>query len=641
MRYADIFIEMKNILVKAKIHLALTTGILVGSNSAVAYDKDTHYYVMSMILADLDRTGSPMVEKKLLAAMANQYTDDNPNTLPSLNPIKAQQRRNWHFPAKMDWGLIVNTYGVTKRNSEFAKHNVNKGLETNDPYALGMSLHTYMDSFAHEGYEAYFGHATAGHNPDRVHLDINKFRETVWMTYSIVRKWYENNGLQVNTSPISMDKYMEWAQFVPAAYSCTFCSYDDEIEQRSDYWYGLATQSFPEISLPKYAITEQCFIDKFEAAAKNHNTPVRSEDAWGIEWYTGSFDNLFKATSFLSEDLVNAAAANCPTVTDPSDPFDGLNRKQAAALALDSPDSVYNGLPAILSTRAGINALFKAANQRENGWETLYLASSSAHNRGINWSRFKSQIRVNLSASKLERQLFGIGTLSILNDTAPSTCKKINRLYSKIDSSALTERQVSFLVNTISPSPAYISECATESLPLLQALLNDVRVSGLAAARLYQITSAEGTSTAGVSASSLSSHQANASDAIRLQSRDVLNTVNPARQPQVLAQAAVASMNSEIEYWSARALQDFSDAQRGTEDDQVALVELERRLQGALNAKNLSLASGIASSIGTFTANDHPSDALISLLTLAVSNPEYQSINMELEYALHQLAATN
>lgn len=150
--------------------------------ASLAYDRDIHYTVTAMILADLDRTNSPMVEKKLLAAIANQYTDYNSNTLPSLNPTQAQQRRNWHFPAKMDDGLLVNTYGVTKRNSEFAKHNVNKGLEANDPYALGMSLHTYLDSFSHEGYEAYFGHAVDGHNPDRVHLDVDKFREAVWMT---------------------------------------------------------------------------------------------------------------------------------------------------------------------------------------------------------------------------------------------------------------------------------------------------------------------------------------------------------------------------------------------------------------------------------------------------------------------------
>lgn len=634
-----VIVEKFDMKMKNKLLFAAICGAM-GYSSAQAYDMDVHYYVTAMILADLDRTGSPMVEKKLLAAMANQYTDDNPNTLPSLNPVKAQQRRNWHFPAKMDNGLIVNSYGVTKRNSEFAKHNVNKGLESNDPYRLGMSLHTYLDSFAHEGYEAYFGHATAGHNPDRVHLDINKFREAVWMTYSIIKTWYENNGIQVNASPISMDKYLEWAKFVPPAYSCTFCSYNDEIDQRSAYWHSVVNKDFPEITLPKYAVTEQCFVDKFETAAQSHQTPVRSEDAWAIEWYSSRFDNLFKTSAYLSQDLANATAANCPTVSDPVDPFHGLNRKQAALLVLENPDTVANGLPAILDNRKGISALFKVANQRPNGWEELYLLSSSAHNRGVNWSQFKGQIRSQLSANKLEKRLFAAGTLSVINDTSASTCQKIKKLYAKVDSAALTERQVGFLVSTISASPGYISECATESLPLLKALLGDVRVSALAAARLYQITAAE-TPGAAVTAASVSGAPAAMANEIRLQSRDALNSGRPGVQSRVLSQAARASMEAEIEYWSARALQDFSDAQQGTQDDQFTLAELEGRLQNALNDKNLTLASGIASALGTFSAADQPSDSLISLLTLAVADVEYTGIRSELEYALHQLAERN
>ncbi len=621
--------------------LVSATCIAIEPSRTLAYDRDVHYYVIAMILADLDRTGSPMVEKKLLAAMSNQYVDDNPNTLPSLNPTKAQQRRNWHFPAKMDEGWLVNSYGVTRRNSEFAKHNVNKGLEANDPYALGMALHTYLDSFAHEGYEAYFGHAVAGHNPDRVHLDINKFREAVWMTYSIIKQWYINNGIQVNPSTISIDKYLGWARFVPPAYTCTLCSYNDEINQRSDYWFSLVNLNFPEIILPKYAITEQCYIDNFEAVASKYQTPVRSEDAWAIEWYTANLDNIFKTTAYLTDDLVKASAENCPTPADPSSPFHGLNRKQAAALALDEPDTLYDGLPAVLDTRAGISALFKAANQREKGWEILYMSASSAHNRGVDWSRFKGQIRSNLTASKLERRLFAAGTLSILNDTAASTCKKINKIYAKVDPAGLTGGQISFLVNTISTSPTYIAQCATESLPLLKTLLNDVRVSGLAAARLYQIAAAEEISAGTVSTVSLSSSQGNAATGIRLQSREALNSTHPAGQSRVLSQAAKTSMDSEIEYWSARALQDFNDTQKGTEDDQNTLAELERRLQAALGGKNLSLASGIASAIGTFASADQPSDSLLSLLTLAAANPEYKEIASELEYALYQLGQSN
>ena len=299
-----------------KLKVTKKTGLLslavfaIASTPAFAFDKDAHYYVMAMILADLDRTGSPMVEKKILAAMSNQYVDDNPNTLPSLDPTKAQQRRNWHFPAKMDNGLLVNSYGVTRRNSEFVKHNVNKGLELNNPYALGMALHSYMDSFAHEGYEAYFGHAAAGHNPDRVHLDTNKFREAVWMTYSIIKQWYVNNGIQVNPSPIAMDKYLEWAKFVPPAYSCNLCSYNDEIEQRANYWFSLVNQNFPEISLPKYAVTEQCAIDKFEAVAKDYKTPVRSEDAWAIEWHAGNFDNILNPCTTIHDPRARASLPN-------------------------------------------------------------------------------------------------------------------------------------------------------------------------------------------------------------------------------------------------------------------------------------------------------------------------------------------
>jgi hypothetical protein len=154
---------------------------LMNSMPANAYDRDVHYYVTAMILADLTRNTKLSSDQKTVIQM-NQYVDDNNNTLPSfsLTDEATEIRRKYHFPASRESGFLGmgRKYGDTARNSAFAKYHISEALP-DDPVRLGMALHTYMDSFAHESYGAGIGHAAAGHDPDRPYLDTDKFRQMV------------------------------------------------------------------------------------------------------------------------------------------------------------------------------------------------------------------------------------------------------------------------------------------------------------------------------------------------------------------------------------------------------------------------------------------------------------------------------
>jgi hypothetical protein len=246
---------------KAKLlsFFVIVTGvILVQGLNAHAYDKDIHYYLTYYIAQRVGFTD----EQAYQLAASDQYVDEHPDTLPTGWPTQAgaEQRRLYHFP-KWD-----STYSPdTLRNSFFGRFDVLSALNdsaSSDPvvrsrswFRMGLSLHVFQDTYAHEGYGYSIGHAAAGHDPDRPYLDalnINKSLEvaaaTYWWLVDFYRAVYQEDppggnlwpSIQQFIEPLIMTQYDWW----------DYTWYDDEIEARCNFWFsalqkaGFGNQAF-------------------------------------------------------------------------------------------------------------------------------------------------------------------------------------------------------------------------------------------------------------------------------------------------------------------------------------------------------------------------------------------------------------
>ncbi len=156
------------------IGICLIFGIFT---SVQAYDDDMHYYLVYWMSKEIGFTDDHCA----LLALSNVETDINWNSSPMRDGDMMSQsadraRRYWHFPgaAKKIKGKYL--YAPASQNNYYGLYNIVqaqsgrgkiKARQKVNPYYMGMSLHAYMDTYAHEGFESLLGHAVAGHDPDR------------------------------------------------------------------------------------------------------------------------------------------------------------------------------------------------------------------------------------------------------------------------------------------------------------------------------------------------------------------------------------------------------------------------------------------------------------------------------------------
>jgi RHS repeat-associated protein len=95
-------------------------------------------------------------ERAMAIGGATQWVDDDPRTNPVAlrNLLDEEMRANYHFTSETRradmWGTFERTGSIT---------------------ALGEYMHALQDSFAHQGFEARYGHAKAGKAPDKTTND--------------------------------------------------------------------------------------------------------------------------------------------------------------------------------------------------------------------------------------------------------------------------------------------------------------------------------------------------------------------------------------------------------------------------------------------------------------------------------------
>jgi RHS repeat-associated protein len=116
------------------------------------YDRDVH---MSLTWALGEAAGYGSAQA-FGVAVADQGVDDNPATSAAYGGTERQRQANadWHFPS-------------AQRLTDLATETAGALTET----SLGQYMHVFQDSFSHAGFtNMTWGHASAGHDPDKTWL---------------------------------------------------------------------------------------------------------------------------------------------------------------------------------------------------------------------------------------------------------------------------------------------------------------------------------------------------------------------------------------------------------------------------------------------------------------------------------------
>lgn len=117
------------------------------------------------------RTGLKPCAANIVAG-ANQDVDDNPQT----DPWSRRKRELWHFP-------------TVARINEVR----NMALQTCDLSNLGRALHVIQDSYSHEGYPAWRGHAPLT-SPDDPNSDLVRYNNMLNATRNLLNEFKNKCG---------------------------------------------------------------------------------------------------------------------------------------------------------------------------------------------------------------------------------------------------------------------------------------------------------------------------------------------------------------------------------------------------------------------------------------------------------------
>lgn len=161
------------------------------------YDRDFHYYVIYLLLRAKCATRA---EANTIAGFS-QYVDDSGATEPMWNSKSV--RAQWHFPGSGPNAATQRDNVVARSAVQAAAADFTAG-KTDAAIRLGAYLHTYADSYAHEGFTAWHntdinrrtgswrpntGHADAdlgGHEPDLNYLHVDRTLATAKAIFELL-----------------------------------------------------------------------------------------------------------------------------------------------------------------------------------------------------------------------------------------------------------------------------------------------------------------------------------------------------------------------------------------------------------------------------------------------------------------------
>ncbi|MDD2770180.1 MAG: hypothetical protein PHT19_15750, partial [Methylococcus sp.] len=217
-----------------------------------------------------------------------------------------------------------------------------------------------------------------------------------------------------------------------------------------------------------------------------------------------------------------------------------------------------------------------------------------------------------------------------------SICQRIDAFYAGLDVDRMSPQKRALVFQTMSVNSEHIASCAPHSLTVLGRLLDHKDTAAGVAAALY-LVGADEDREAEVS----DFQRVNAMRSVRQTALTELRTGSQAlKSANGMPSGTVKAIESELGFWQARSYEDADDAVLASASDQASLGQLTALLKKARETGDGALASAAASALGTYEPADQPPQAAIEELGLAIADPNFKDVRVELGYALERLTGT-
>jgi RHS repeat-associated protein len=246
------------------------------------YGKDFHFYAVYYLAR---AAGFAPADARLLA-WSSQYVDDYEHTRPDrpgfarlggfhfLSPVRFVPPGPDECTSAPDaalgcWAGRTLVQEPVRRENEIALKNLNRAAQSGSLVALGIALHSWADTFAHEGFTGRMdyrnarpgfagapddkwytrivgeasltGHGPAGHWPDWPYMDVEKATSAAESIYRILVSFRNRIGYTKCSWFICA---MDWSEIEPRVRS--LFEYEGTEDERSGNWKLAIWQDFYE-----------------------------------------------------------------------------------------------------------------------------------------------------------------------------------------------------------------------------------------------------------------------------------------------------------------------------------------------------------------------------------------------------------
>lgn len=183
---------MSSFIQKLKYRVAPFLLVVAFAVPSAAYDMDTHFYLTYMMArwAGISHTVAAQM------AAGAQWIDVSKLTSPMFPTLffGSRMRRLYHFPAqakRVDGSAAhgigkLSFFGEAQPNHPIASLLLAEGMRKGNFTMASAGLHVLQDSFGHAGFNFVFGHAEAGHNPDRFFFEPKKYKIMIERVFDAV-----------------------------------------------------------------------------------------------------------------------------------------------------------------------------------------------------------------------------------------------------------------------------------------------------------------------------------------------------------------------------------------------------------------------------------------------------------------------
>jgi len=605
-------------------------GALPVCQRAVAYDTDGHFYAIYLIARD---SGFTAPEATQLATLG-EYVDWDSRTEPT-KVDGYNQRRLFHFNCSSDMPAKM-----TRQNSPYAKHNINEALKNNDIVWLGIALHTYLDSYGHEGFGPLVGHLDCIpwiHWPDEPFANPAKFQKMTDVVYSILKQYRTNNNLAIPRRQLTSNDYYAYATFTPDYWWVYQVPgyVENNLQPRIDRWVENTGITFTN-EHPVYVPLSGKFLTNFFYRITNKwRVPLTQPECNSSEWAKWTVTNSAPALSAASSPAVvdaknDAAAKNEKLVRQ----ILKLPVKQAARLLVISapPVEVITNamIRAKLVNTEGFGALLDSAEICKN---TVSLSTILSL---CDWSStdYVGQWEAHLDSKDFKTRMFcaglfaGLWNYRLTNTPSISlaTTAKLNAIYRSVANSKLTAGDRRYLAQVLPTEPSIIAACAPAVVNIYQGMLQSSEFASQAAAALVRISESR-------RYYMITNIPASQIDAIRLQSISTLQT-------NKIEMIGDADIEADVKYWTIRSYAAFNSAVPTLTLDQQHLDHLADSLSLSDAAGDKETLQAAAIAISTYNPFNAIPDSLVAALKAAIANPANADIAFDLGYAYKQVLGT-